>query len=153
MVASKKPFGRPTVFTEKLLDQILEEISHGASEYSIFERSEMPCWSAWTKFKRSRPDFIPKYAQAKEDNNEFWEAKIMQHALNESRDQVPDGKGGFKSDNTAVNRDRLIIDTKKWLMAKMQPKKYGDKVQQEVTGADGKDFIPVLNISLKKEND
>lgn len=36
-----------------------------------------------------------------------------------------------------VNRSRLRIDTLKWIMSKIAPKNYGDKVQQEITGADG----------------
>jgi hypothetical protein len=30
-----------------------------------------------------------------------------------------------------------MIDTRKWILAKMAPKKYGDKVIQELSGPDG----------------
>ena len=36
-----------------------------------------------------------------------------------------------------VARSRLKVDTRKWLMARMAPKVYGDKVTQEVQGPDG----------------
>lgn len=84
------------------------------------------------------------------DGMAAWEDDIDQIASNETRDLQPDGKGGFKSDNTFVNRDRLRIDTKKWIMCKRMPHIYGDKIQQEVTGKDGKDLIPVLNITIEK---
>lgn len=32
---------------------------------------------------------------------------------------------------------RLLADNRKWLLSKLAPKKYGDKVQAELTGADG----------------
>lgn len=32
---------------------------------------------------------------------------------------------------------RLEADNKKWLMGKLKPRKYGDKVQTELTGAGG----------------
>lgn len=32
---------------------------------------------------------------------------------------------------------RLLSDNRKWLLSKLAPKKYGDKVQQEVSGPDG----------------
>lgn len=32
---------------------------------------------------------------------------------------------------------RLLSDNRKWLLSKLAPKKYGDKVTQELTGADG----------------
>ena len=34
-------------------------------------------------------------------------------------------------------RDRLRLDTRKWLMSKMDPKRFGDKVEQTHLGADG----------------
>jgi hypothetical protein len=40
-------------------------------------------------------------------------------------------------DSTAVARNRLRVDARKWVAAKLLPKKYGDKVQQEVSGPDG----------------
>jgi hypothetical protein len=36
-----------------------------------------------------------------------------------------------------VERARLQVDTRKWLLSKLAPRKYGDKVQTEITGADG----------------
>ena len=38
------------------------------------------------------------------------------------------------ADNEWINRSRLRVDTRKWLMGKLAPKKYGDKVQQEISG-------------------
>jgi hypothetical protein len=35
---------------------------------------------------------------------------------------------------TDVNRDRLRVDTRKWLLAKLHPKKYGDKLDIEHSG-------------------
>jgi len=41
---------------------------------------------------------------------------------------ISDSKG------TDVNRDRLRVDTRKWLLSKLQPKKYGDKLDIEHSG-------------------
>ena len=40
-------------------------------------------------------------------------------------------------DATAVARNRLRVDTRKWILSKMLPKVYGDKVTNEHTGAGG----------------
>src|SRR5258708_21712114 len=40
------------------------------------------------------------------------------------------------------------VDARKWLMSKMAPKKYGDKITQEVTGKDGAALVPVLNVTI-----
>jgi len=40
-------------------------------------------------------------------------------------------------DHAAVQRARLMCDNRKWLLSKMLPKQFGDKVTQEITGEDG----------------
>lgn len=47
---------------------------------------------------------------------------------------------------------RLQIDTKKWLLSKVLPKIYGDKVTQEHTGADGGP-IAIAAVNLRNLND
>lgn len=37
---------------------------------------------------------------------------------------------------------KLEIDSHKWLLAKLLPRKYGDKSQMEITGRDGRDLLP-----------
>ena len=53
--------------------------------------------------------------------------------------QDDDGQGNTEVvfDSTAVQRNRLRVDTRKWLLSKLAPKKYGDKVLNEHTGAYG----------------
>lgn len=48
-----------------------------------------------------------------------------------------DGNVEVIFDATAVARNRLRVDARKWLASKMAPKKYGDKVLAEHTGAGG----------------
>lgn len=38
------------------------------------------------------------------------------------------------SDNVAVQRDRLKIDARKWLLAHLNPKKWGDRIDIEHSG-------------------
>ena len=53
-------------------------------------------------------------------------------------------------DATAVARNRLRVDTRKWLAAKMAPKKYGEKSTTEVTGKDGAAIDMSLSVSFVK---
>jgi hypothetical protein len=48
-------------------------------------------------------------------------------------------------DHDNINRARLKVDTRKWMAAKLSPKKYGDKLLH--TGADGQGPI-VHNLQL-----
>jgi hypothetical protein len=47
-------------------------------------------------------------------------------------EMIPTGEG--KVDNAMVQKQRLRVDTRKWLLSKLAPKKYGDKL--ELTGDD-----------------
>jgi hypothetical protein len=51
---------------------------------------------------------------------------------------VPEESAGERN-----QRDRLRVDTRKWLMAKMQPKKYGDKMQHG-----GADDLPAMKTEI-----
>lgn len=55
-------------------------------------------------------------------------------------------------DATAVARNRLRVDARKWAASKLRPSKYGDKVTTELTGANG-GAIQVAAVSLKGLSD
>jgi hypothetical protein len=42
-------------------------------------------------------------------------------------DLIPTGEG--KVDSAMVQKQRLRVDTRKWLLSKLAPKKYGDKLE------------------------
>ena len=42
-------------------------------------------------------------------------------------------KGIWKTNSEVVNRSRLKVDARKWKMAKLHSKRFGDKIQQDVT--------------------
>lgn len=44
-----------------------------------------------------------------------------------------DTKKMWKTNNEVVNRSRLKVDARKWKMAKLHSKRFGDKVQQDIT--------------------
>ena len=47
-----------------------------------------------------------------------------------------DERGGWELNGEHIQRSRVRIDTRKWLLSKMLPKVYGDKAEVAVTGAD-----------------
>lgn len=146
--------GRPTVFTPEILEEILFRLADGESARAIFKSDHMPNWQAFCAFKRKPENkaFNDQYMCARDDCMAAWEQKIIEVAEDDSNDFQPDGKGGIKSDNTAVNRARLKIDSMKWIMSKLSPKTYGDKVQTEISGPAGGP-IPVVNIGAKSSTE
>lgn len=52
--------------------------------------------------------------------------------------------------STSVARNRLRVDARKWLAAKMLPKKYGDRIQNDTTLEAGSGLLGVLASLTKK---
>jgi hypothetical protein len=67
--------------------------------------------------------------------------EILEIADDGTNDTYKDDNGNERTDQEVIGRSRLRVDARKWLLAKMLPKKYGDKIQQEVSGPDGEPLV------------
>lgn len=126
--------GRPTIYTENLATEILTRISMGESVRRISMDKDMPsqqCIYEWI-FKDLN-GFGEKYAQAKAECMEL------------KGEEIEDIADLVEPEAAKVAKARLQIDTKKWVMSKLAPKKYGDRQIQEHTGGQK------LEIVIKKE--
>jgi hypothetical protein len=74
-------------------------------------------------------ELAEQYAQARAAMIDKIADDIMTIA---DEEMIPTGEG--KVDNAMVQKQRLRVDTRKWLLSKLAPKKYGDKL--ELTGDD-----------------
>ena len=92
------------------------------------------------------------YARAKEMQAELMEDDLLEIADDSSGDAIV-GPNGIMLNAEFVARSRLRVDTRKWLMSKLKPKKYGDKLQTELTGANGGPLLVVNRIAPAPEND
>lgn len=113
------PAGRPSIYTQKLADQICERIADGESMRSISRDEKMPCMNTLFKWLREREDFVAQYAIAKDDAADSMVEDILLIADNEDQD---------------VQRSKLMVDTRKWIASKLKPKKYGDRIHNEHSG-------------------
>jgi hypothetical protein len=80
--------------------------------------------------------FFAQYAKARELQAEamFEELLSIADEVSVAEVRTSDGMVELKLDATAVARNRLRVDARKWALARMAPRKYGDKVTQELTG-------------------
>ena len=83
------------------------------------------------------PDFTEQYARAREAQADKLAEEILAIADDGRSDTYLDAEGNEKTDNEAIQRSKLRVEARKWLASKMAPKKYGEKVTQEHTGANG----------------
>ncbi|MDE2103075.1 MAG: hypothetical protein KGL39_37870 [Patescibacteria group bacterium] len=123
--AEKKPMGRPTKYTQELADRICSELAQGKSLRTVCKGKDMPSTVTVFSWFRTHPDFLSQYARAKEESADAMAEEI----LDISDDGVATVKGSAEKKSGAVAQMvRLQVDTRKWIMSKMKPKKYGDKV-------------------------
>lgn len=119
--------GRPSIFDPVLGERICELIAEGKSLRTIAALKDMPGMTTvirWLADEKSPElaDFRAQYTRARELAVEVMAEEILELA---DADGVSPG---------AVARDRLGVETRKWLMGKLKPKKYGDKVEQVHSG-------------------
>lgn len=107
-------------YTPELGEQLCEHIASGHSLRSWCREKEMGMAVTY-RWQREHPEFAEQYARAREDAADTLVDDLMEIAESE-----PD-----------VQRAKLKCDTRKWVASRMKPKSYGDKIQQQVTGADG----------------
>jgi hypothetical protein len=58
-------------------------------------------------------------------------------ADNSERDTVLTDKGGEIPNSEWISRSRLRVETRLKLLAKWDPKRYGERISQEISGPDG----------------
>lgn len=125
------PAGRPSLYTPELAARICAMIADGKSLRSIARESGIPTLTTIFEWLGSKPEFAEQYARAKDA-----QADAMSEDILEIADELPamTEKG---IDSADVANRRLRIDTRKWLASKLKPKKYGDKLEQEIKGEVG----------------
>lgn len=84
------------------------------------------------------PELGKEYAEARATGYKLLADEIIAISDESVVDTVYEGEAvKLVLDATAVARNRLRVDTRKWMLSKMLPKTFGDKTTQEITGAGG----------------
>lgn len=69
-----------------------------------------------------------RYARACQKRAEMIFEEMIDIADKQDADIYIDKDGNKKIDHNVIHRNKLQIDTRKWMLAKLHPKKYGDKI-------------------------
>lgn len=146
-----KAIGRPTTYSLKVAGAICERLVEGQSLRAICKDEAMPGLSTVFQWLAAHTEFADLYARAREEQAETLAAEIVEIADEQCTmvraDKHPTVKGQDDEgslevvfDATAVARNRLRVDARKWVAAKLKPRVYGDKVQ--LADADGNKLPP-----------
>jgi hypothetical protein len=131
----KNKGGRPTKYSQDLANQICAELAIGKSMRTVLKADGMPAMSTVFKWLSTIPEFTEQYEKAKAESADALVEDMLYIA--EEKPVLIDEKGVEKIDSAGVARNRLRVDTRKWVASKLKPKKYGEKTNVEVSGKDG----------------
>jgi len=143
--------GRPSLYTQELADEICALLAEGKSIRTICgleteKNHRFPCKSTIFNWLRTNKEFLAQYTRAKEESADALVDEMLDIADDGSNDLMTITKGNteYEVENKEVtNRSRLRVDTRKWIAARLKPKRFGDKV--DVT-SDGKALpTPILS--------
>lgn len=125
--------GRHTEFTKEMGDRICELVSINkiGIERLCEKYPELPEFQTIYKWRNNNPDFDEQYVAAKGYNIKY----VGEGLLDDATAPIPekhyfyDEKGNKKVDPGYIQLKRLEIDTKKFIIAKLLPKIWGDRSQ------------------------
>ena len=127
-----------SIFTPALFTTICDRISQGQSLREVCRDPEMPHKSTVLRWLREKAELRDQYVLARDDLMEYWASDILEIADDGSMDTMAGlnkyGDEVMVPNHANVQRDRLRIDSRKWLLSRLKPKVYGDHLAVDVSG-------------------
>jgi hypothetical protein len=132
MSEGKKTANSRKYDVQKLSQDILDKMTdEGLSCYKACVACGVPN-STFMLWVSKDPELAERYARAREDLIE----RIAEETIEIADSPVGSTDSGA-TDSGMVQKQKLQVDTRKWLLAKLAPKKYGEKIEQTIQGAEG----------------
>lgn len=134
-----KVVGRPSSYTDDIALKICNYLAEGKTLVQACEEdSEMPDQATirmWAN--ENRKGFLHRYTRARDLGLDAMAEQLFKIADDGSNDYIQkvseSGKAFEVPNHEHMARSRLRIETRKWYLSKLAPKKYGDRVDVQVT--------------------
>ncbi len=120
--------GRPSKKTPELCAEIVERIAKGEPLAAICRDEHMPSVMAVWRWEEDDADFSLAIARARDAGADAIAADALAIADDASGDTKKTERGDEVLDGEWVARSRLRVETRLKLLAKWNPKRYGEKV-------------------------
>lgn len=122
--------GRPSKKTPELVEKICLLISQGKSLRQICRKSDFPHHDTVLRWLIKDEEFADKYRRAREIQSDVFVDQMYEEASKKPKTDPLTGR----IDPAAVKHQDNKIKTMQWLAMKMNPKKYGDKLDLNHSG-------------------
>ena len=145
----RKP-GRPSRYTEAIAAGICRRLASGESLRAICRDEAIPHESTvrgWVV--DDYKGFSAQYTRARDIGLDVMADEILEISDDGSNDWMArqgENSEGWTLNGEHVQRSRLRVDTRKWLLSKVAPKRYGDRLNMEHTGSGGGPVTFVMNL-------
>ena len=128
---------------ETTFKTILSEIERGKALRNILKSDGMPSSSTFYIWLEDE-NKSKQYARATELRAENIFEDILNIADNNTADIITSLEGE-RTNNDVIQRSRLMVDARKWYLSKLNPKKYGDKIETTLEGGN-KPIQTIVNL-------
>jgi hypothetical protein len=154
--------GKPSIYTKELADRICDRLAEGESLRSICRDPSMPHRETilkWSYANRGEVlddsgniiehGFYDQYTRARDIGLDMMADDLLDISDDSDQDwvDVEDKNGNIRRmlDKEAVMRSRLRVDTRKWYLSKMAPKRYGNEqiIRHQQLDGEGNGIDPV----------
>lgn len=119
--------GRPSTFQQVVADEICARLSKGEPLAHICRDDHMPAVRTVSDWKVAHASFSADFACARDDGYDTIAAECLSIADEISKDTVY-GDNGERPNTEWIARSKLRIETRLKLLAKWDPKRYGEKL-------------------------
>lgn len=131
---------------QKVMDILCKKIASSTSSIITllgegYEGNSLPDYTTIKAWLSADESISTQYARAKEDQAEFMAEEMLDIADNGDNDYMlkhgADGSEAYILNGEHVQRSKLRLEARKWLMSKLKPKKYGDRINLDHAGSIG----------------
>jgi hypothetical protein len=120
--------GRPSTFAQDIADAICLRLAEGETLRQICRDDGMPPESTVRQWVIDQAEFAAQYAKARDLGLDAMADALFEIADDGTNDTTVDEDGNVFTNHDVIARSRLRVDTRKWYLSKLAPKRYGDKL-------------------------
>jgi len=143
----------------KLVNTICKEVAGGRSLRSVLRDENMPSNPTFSKWMKDSKQRLLQYTCAREDRADFIFEQILDISDSQEGDMITLEDGREVVNHDVIQRARLRVDSRKWMLGKMQPAKYGERLDVQSsdgsmspnTGLEGKTFEELYQLKYGKK--
>ena len=146
--------GRPTLYNEDIASEICGRLVAGEPLVRMCRDEHLPDVRTVYRWLVANETFRHMYEAARQDQADTLADEIVQISDDGTNDfmeaEDSDGKVYWKLNGENIQRSRLRVDARKWVAAKLKPRKYGDKTETVLSNPDGSGVLQGVTINLVK---